>query len=150
MAELPQIRVCVVDSDFVDPSVEDYLGLPRRQGICEVLSGELSIDQAIRSTSIDRFDLIGAGMPPSNPAVNVDRVRSFLNSLKRRYDYVFLDAQPVLSANHPSVLGSIVDGILLVVRMGKTPKPLVEEASALLENLGGNLLGTCATAVDDG
>ena len=55
----------------------------------------------------------------------------------------------VLTANHPSVMGSISDGILLVVRMGKTPKQLVEEANALLENLGGNVLGTCAVAVDE-
>ena len=64
--------------------------------------------------------------------------------------YRLLDAPSVLTANHPSVMGSIADGILVVVRMGKTPKQLVEEANSMLENLGGNLLGTCAIAADDG
>ena len=39
----------------------------------------------------------------------------------------------------------MTDGILLVVKMGSTSKPLVDEAFAMLENLGGNVLGTCLT-----
>lgn len=149
MAELPHVRVLVIDVSMLNPSVEDYLGLPRRQGFAELLEGELSIDEAVRSTSVERFDVVGLGNPPQNPAINVDRVRAVLNALKRRYDYVLLDAPSVLTANHPSVMGSISDGILLIVRMGKTPKQLVEEANALLENLGGNVLGTVAVAVDE-
>lgn len=149
MAELPHLRVLVVDVSMLNPSVEDYLGLPRRQGFAELLTGELTIDQAVRATSVPRFDVIGLGNPPANPAINVDRVRAVLNAVKRRYDYVLLDAPSVLTANHPSVMGSISDGILVVVRMGKTAKQQVEEANAMLENLGGNLLGTVAIAVDD-
>ena len=73
---------------------------------------------------------------------------ALLNALKRRYDYVLLDGPAVLTTNHPSLIGSIVDGILLVVRIGTTPKGMVEEAYQMLEGLGGNVLGTCATAID--
>jgi receptor protein-tyrosine kinase len=150
MTELPHLRVCVVDGNRFHPSVEEYLGLPRRQGLGELLAGNLSIEAAIRHTSVERLDLVGAGAQTTDPVLNVDRVRSFLNALKRRYDYVLLDAPPVLRANHPSLLASIADGILLVVRLGMTPKYLVEEAYTMLENLGGNVLGTCATAVEEG
>ena len=121
--------------------------LPRRQGFSELLAGRLPVDQAIRRTSAERLDIVGPGERPSNPAeiLNVDRIRAVLNSMKRRYDYVLIDVPPVLTMNHPSVLGSIVDGVILVVRLGKTPKPLVEEAFSMLENLGGNVLGTCVT-----
>ena len=61
---------------------------------------------------------------------------------------MLLDGPAVLSTNHPSLIGSVVDGILLVVRIGVTPKGLVEEAYQMLEGLGGNVLGTCATAAD--
>ena len=147
LAELPQTRVLVVDADLVHPGIEAMLGLPRRQGFAELLMGRLVMDQAIRTTSVERFDVMGPGSAPRNVAeiLNVDRIRAVLNALKRRYDYVLIDVPPVLTMNHPSVLGSIVDGILLVVRLGKTPKPLVEEAFSMLENLGGNVLGTCVT-----
>ena len=147
IAELPQMRVLVVDADYDDPAVERYLGLPRRQGLSELLTGRLPMDQAIRRTSAERLDIVAPGERPNNPAeiLNVDRIRAVLNAMKRRYDYVLIDVPPVLTMNHPSVLGSIADGVLLVVRLGKTPKPLVEEAFTMLENLGGNVLGTCVT-----
>ncbi len=147
IAELPQMRVLVVDADYDDPAVERYLGLPRRQGFSELLIGRLPMDQAIRRTSAERLDIVAPGERPGNPAeiLNVDRIRAVLNAMKRRYDYVLIDVPPVLTMNHPSVLGSIADGVLLVVRLGRTPKPLVEEAFTMLENLGGNVLGTCVT-----
>jgi tyrosine-protein kinase Etk/Wzc len=145
MVELPQLRLLVIDSDLKQPAVEDYLGWPRRQGVSELLSGRISLDQAIRSTSVDRLDILGAGEPTPNPSIHLERLETVLNTLKRRYDYVLLDGPAVLRASHPGLLGSISDGILLVVRLGVTPKQQVEEAFTLLENLGGNVLGTCAT-----
>ncbi len=149
LAELPQVRVLIVDADTMNPSVENYLELPRRLGFQELLNGSLTMEEAIRQTSIERFDVMGAGGMPRDRALNVDRVRAVLHALKRRYDYVIVDSPAVLSTNHPSVLGSLVDGILLVVRLGTTPKELVEEAYQMLENLGGNVLGTCATCVEE-
>ena len=58
-------------------------------------------------------------------------------------------APSVLRAAHPSLLATLADGILLVVRVGSTPKAMVEEAFQMLENLGGNVLGTCATSVQE-
>lgn len=148
LVEVPNLRLCLVDGDRLKPSIEHYLGQPRRLGLTELLQGEISIDQAVRQTSLERLDLIGAGTSSPNPALDLERLQALLNSLKRRYDYVILDGPAVLSTNHPSLIGSIVDGILLVVRIGVTPKALVEEAYRMLEGLGGNVLGTCATAVD--
>lgn len=148
MAELAGQRVCILDANRFNPSLESYLSMPRRQGMSELLASRLTMDEALRRTSVDRLDIIGAGDNEHNVVLNVDRVRSLLNTLKRRYDYVLIDSPAVLRANHPSLLASIADGILLVVRMGYTPKQLVEEAFAMLENLGGNLLGTCATTVE--
>jgi capsular exopolysaccharide synthesis family protein len=148
LVELPNLRVVVVDADRMNPSVEGYLGLPRRAGVSELLSGELTVDQAIRQTAIERLDVIGAGAVSRSSVIHLERVQALLNALKRRYDYVLIDGPAVLTANHPSLLGSIADGILLVVRLSSTPKFLVEEAFQMLENLGGNILGTCATAVE--
>jgi len=148
LVEVPNLRLCLVDSDRLNPSVEGYLGHPRRQGLTELLQGSITIDQAIRQTAIERFDFIGTGASSPNPALDLERLQALLNSLKRRYDYVLVDAPAVLSTNHPSLIGSVVDGILLVVRIGSTAKGLVEEAYQMLEGLGGNVLGTVATAVD--
>jgi capsular exopolysaccharide synthesis family protein len=148
LVEVPNLRLCLVDGDRLKPSLEDYLGHPRRLGLTELLRGEITIDQAIRATSLERLDLIGAGESSPNPTLDLERLQALLNALKRRYDYVLLDGPAVLSTNHPSLIGSVVDGILLVVRIGASPKGLVEEAYQMLEGLGGNILGTCATGAD--
>ena len=148
LAEVPNLRVCLVDGDRIAPAIENYLGHPRRLGLNELLAGQITIDQAIRQTAIERLDLIGAGASSPNPTLDLERFQALLNALKRRYDYVLLDGPAVLTTNHPSLIGSIVDGILLVVRIGSTPKGMVEEAHQMLEGLGGNVLGTCATAID--
>lgn len=149
LVELPNQRVCVVDADRQDPSVERYLGLSREPGMGEVLAGGLALDDAVRHTSHPRLDILGAGSDSFGQALNVDRMRALVNNLKRRYDYVLIDAPAVLASNQPSLLCSVADGILLVVRMGSTPKLQVEEAFSMLESLGGNVLGTCATGLEE-
>jgi capsular exopolysaccharide synthesis family protein len=148
LVELPGLRVVVIDGDRQNPAVEGYLGWSRRAGMAELLEGRITLDQAIRQTSVERLDVIGSGATTRVPVIDLERIQATLNALKRRYDYVLIDGPAVLSAHHPSLLGSIADGILLVVRIGSTPKALVEEAFQMLEGLGGNVLGTCATAVD--
>lgn len=147
LAELQHTRAIVIDADVRDPSIERYLGLPRRQGLTELLTGVIPLQAAIRQTSIDGLDVIGAGEKPPNPmeVLNLDRIKSVLHTLKRDYDYVLLDSPPALQLNDASMLGSIADGIILIVRLGETPRHLVEQAQSVLENLGGNILGVCLT-----
>jgi len=147
LVESPRVRVLVIDADVRDPSVELYLGLPRRQGITEMLRGEIPLKAAVRQTSIKNLDILAAGERPSNPTeiMNLDRIKSVLHTLKREYDYFLIDTPPALTLNDPSMLGAISDGIILVVRLGETPRYMVEQAQQILETLGGNILGLCLT-----
>ena len=147
MAEMPGVEVLVVDADLHSPAVEGYLGLPRRQGLAEVLSGTLAVDQAVRQTSVPGFSVMGAGRLPANPSelLGSDRMRSLLNRLRQRYSYVLIDTPAAASISDASLLGAMADGILLVVRLGQTPRHYVEETHNQLEGLGGNVLGMCLT-----
>ena len=124
--------------------LEDYLSLPRRQGLTEVLSGVLSVDQAVRATSIPGVSVMGAGRLPSNSSelLGSDRMRALLNRLRQRFSYVILDTPEAAQISDASLLGAIADGILLVIRMGETQRHLVEQTHNKLEALGGNVLGT--------
>jgi capsular exopolysaccharide synthesis family protein len=151
LVEIPRMRVLVIDGHVRNPSLEGYLGLPRRQGLTDVLYGSLSLEQAVRPTSVERLDVLGAGTRPDDPRMGlfVERTQSILNSLKRRYDYILIDAAPAILVAEPSMMGTIADGILLVVRLNETPKHLVEETYQMLETLGGNVLGLMATGASE-
>lgn len=147
MAELPGTEVLVVDADLHHPALEKYLGLPRRQGLSEVLSGTLALDQALRQTSVAGVSIMGAGRLPANPSelLGSDRMRSLLNRLRQRFSYVLMDTPAAMTISDASLLGAMADGILLVVRLGSTPRHFVEETHNTLEGLGGNVLGLCLT-----
>lgn len=150
LTELPRVRVLVVDADLHQPSIEDYLGLPHRQGLSELLRGALPLDQAVRPTSHANLSVIGPGTLPekSSELLGSERVRTLLHQWKQHFDYVLIDTPPALAINDATMLGALSDGILLVVRLNSTPRHMVEQAYNLLENLGGNVLGTVLTGAD--
>lgn len=143
--ERPHSRVVAIDADMRRPQVEDYLGLPRRQGFAEVLAGKLQVDRAIRRTSDPGLDVMGAGEAPPNPTklIRIDRLKTLWQNLKQRYDYVLIDAPPAYLLTEPHLIGASADGIVMCVRLASTPRHLVEETSNQLETMGGNLLGVC-------
>jgi capsular exopolysaccharide synthesis family protein len=147
LAELPSSQVLVIDANMHHPATESYLGLPRRQGLSELLSGRLPLDQAVRATYVQGVSILGAGARPKTPSelLASDRMQMLLRQLKQRYSYVLIDTPEASTISDASLLGAIADGIVLVVRLGETPKHYVEQTHISLENLGGNVLGTCLT-----
>jgi capsular exopolysaccharide synthesis family protein len=147
LAEMPGTHVCVIDADMHGASIEGYLGLPRRQGLSELLSGRLPPDQAIRSTYVQGVSVLGAGAEPRNPSelLASERMKELLRALKRRYSYVLIDTPEASTTSDASLLGAIADGIVLVVKLASTPRHYVEQTFTTLEALGGNVLGTCLT-----
>jgi capsular exopolysaccharide synthesis family protein len=147
LAEMPGTQVLLIDANMHSPALEDYLGLPRRQGLSELMSGRLSMDHAIRATSAAGVSVLGAGALPKNPSelLASERMKTLLHTLKRRYSYVVLDTPEATTTSDASLLGAVADGIILVVRLVTTPRQYVEQTYNMLESLGGNVLGTCLT-----
>lgn len=147
MAEIQGARILILDADLHHPAIERYLGLPRRQGLVEVVRGTCPIDRAVRATSVPNVSLLGPGELPHNPSelLGTDRVRTVMGQLKQRFNYILIDTPEASSISDASLLGSLADGIVLVVRLGVTPRAQVEQTYNTLEAMGGNVLGTCLT-----
>jgi len=77
-----------------------------------------------------QLTVITAGTSPANPAelLGSTAMRRMLDQLRTRFDRVILDTPPVLPLADVAVLAPMVDGALLVVRAGVTPKPAIENA----------------------
>ncbi len=147
LSEVPGTRVLLVDADMHHPRLESYLGLPRRQGLVEVIRGTCPVDRAIRATSVEGVSVLGPGELPRNPSelLGSDRVKVVLGAFKQRFKYILIDTPEAAKVSDASMLGALADGIVLVVRLGSTPRNLVEETYNRLEALGGNVLGTLLT-----
>jgi len=148
---LPGIQVLVVDADLHQPSIEESLGLPLRKGLADLLAGGVSLDNAVRATSVPGVSILGAGTLPKNPSqlLGSDRMRTVLDKLRQNYSYVLIDTPAAAGVSDASLLGAMADGILMVVRLGSTPRQFVQQTINVLESLGGNVLGTCLTGAEE-
>ena len=130
MAQELQRRVVIVEADLRKPSLRHLFGLPPGPGLAEYLAGAEELKDVMRFLPDHNLTVLDAGMSPSNPAelLGSTAMRRLLDHLRTRFDRVILDTPPVLPLADVAVLAPLVDGALMVVRAGVTPKPAIENA----------------------
>jgi capsular exopolysaccharide synthesis family protein len=130
MAQELQRRVVIIEADLRKPSLQHLFGLPAGPGLAEYLSGAAELRDIMKFLPDHNLTVIPGGSAPTNPAelLGSTAMRRMLDQLRTRFDRVILDTPPVLPLADVAVLAPMVDGALLVVRAGVTPKPAIENA----------------------
>jgi protein-tyrosine kinase len=130
MAQEVHRHVVIVEADLRKPSLQQLFGLPAGPGLAEFLTGAADLNAVLKFLPDYQLTVIPAGMTPGNPAelLGSTAMRRLLDQLRTRFDRVILDTPPVLPLADVAVLAPMVDGALLVVRAGVTPKPAIENA----------------------
>jgi len=143
-------RVLVIDADLRQPSCLRALRVESDRGLADYLANLSPLDQVIQPTSIPNLSVLGAGSLPPSPTelLGSKKMSETLAYLKQRYDYVFIDAPPVIPVSDAVVLSMIVDGLIFVVRGQMTPKPIVKDALAQLGNRQSKILGLVLNRVN--
>lgn len=140
--------VLLVDCDLRRPGQHRTFNLKNRQGLTNVLIRAQLWNQAVQTTDIPGLSLIPSGPIPPNPSelLGSEPMQEFLESAASEYDAVVLDAPPVVAVSDALVLAPLVDGIILVIRAGKTRVDQIMEAKKLLENANGRIVGVVINA----
>lgn len=148
-AELEWQEVVLVDADLRRPSCERYLNLNRGVGFSDVLAGHASVDEALRPAGYRQLQLLGAGSPVGNPSevLGVSRIDGLFQRLKERFQYIVIDTPPVLPSTDAGVLSARADGTLLVVRLEQSLKGQTRDAIRVVQDMGGNVLGSFVTGL---
>jgi protein-tyrosine kinase len=132
-----QSHALLVDCDLRNPSLSRLFGLQEKKGLSNYLMGDAEIPDLLIKTSVDRLSILPGGGLQDNPVelIGSNKMKSLVKDLKSRYDdrYIIIDSSPILATTEPSVLNEIVDGILLVIRSGETPRESVQQAMKVLE-----------------
>ncbi|MBN1841116.1 MAG: polysaccharide biosynthesis tyrosine autokinase [Deltaproteobacteria bacterium] len=130
-------HVMLVDCDLRRPSVHQWFGMNTQPGIREYLEQGTSLAPYLLKTPERKLTLLAGGKPPPNPSelLSSEKMRLLVEELKGRYEnrYIILDAPPAQFTAETSFLASMVDGVLLVVRFGKTSGNLLSKA---IDNIG--------------
>lgn len=142
-------RVCLVDADLRRPRVADYLGgdLQSEVGLSTVLSGAAGVDDIVQESGRAGLTVVTSGPQPPNPAelLGSRRFRDVLTDLDARYDYVIVDASPVIPVTDAALVSSAVDGLILAVSHGDTTVDQLTRTTSNLTQVGAHVLGTVFT-----
>ncbi len=128
-------KVILVDCDLRVPGIHKIFDLQNNVGgLSDYLLGKITLNKSIKHTIHDNLHVITAGPVTKKPALLLEssRMKSLIPKLTEDYEFVLLDTPAVLAVSDSHVLAPIVDGLLLVTRLGVTRK---EKLAAAIEQL---------------
>lgn len=118
--------VLLMDCDLRLPSLHTRFGFASLPGLSEYLRDERSLGSIMCKTAIDKLSLLPAGEPPANPSelISSDQMRRLIHEVKGRYQdrYIIIDSPPPYLTAEANALARQVDGIVIVVKPGKTKR----------------------------
>jgi capsular exopolysaccharide synthesis family protein len=136
-------KTLLIDFDLRRPTIHRLFNLPREKGLTEILSEGLSSRSAIKTTSIEKLDIITAGKAIPNPSdlINGPMIHKIVEEMKFYYELILIDSSPVVPVSDPILVMEEVDGVILVVKAGATPKGIISRACDLLSPQRNKILG---------
>uniref|UniRef100_A0A7V6A3E1 Exopolysaccharide biosynthesis protein n=1 Tax=Desulfobacca acetoxidans TaxID=60893 RepID=A0A7V6A3E1_9BACT len=143
--------VLLVDADMRSPSVHNYFGFPQGKGLVDYLAGEATLpDLLVHPEGFDKLVILPGGRPVmgASELIGSPMMGNLVRELKHFYPdrYVLFDLPPVLSYADPLAFAPFVDGIILVVQMGKTSRDDIEKCVQVFKNFP--VLGTVLNKID--
>lgn len=144
-------RVLLVDCDLRRSRLHRVFGLSNSDGngVTDALLDE-TIENYAQPTEVPNLFVVAAGPTPPNPAelLQSERFRNLLKRMTARFDLVILDSPPIVPVTDATILSTMVDGTVFVVRAFKTGKDLAKHAGSLLSEVGSRLAGIVLNAVN--
>jgi len=130
--------VLLMDCDLRAPTIHTFFGYGgNEQGLSDYLANTIPLASVLKKASVNKLTVLTAGQIPSNPSelLSSEQMRRLLHEVKLRYDdrYIIIDAPPPYITSETHAIARFVDGIILVIRQGKTR---IKEVADILDIYG--------------
>lgn len=135
--------VCLVEADLRRPRLLEYFGMEGAVGLTDLLIGRADLVDVLQPYGRNQLALLGAGQLPPNPSelLGSPAMKQALQDLTEKFDYVLLDAPPMLPVTDAAVLSTISDGAVVVVGSGLVTRDQFASAMDGLEQVQSHILG---------
>ncbi|MDP2863375.1 MAG: AAA family ATPase, partial [Desulfobacterales bacterium] len=153
-------KVLLVDGDFRRPVISKIFGIPSVPGltdvilgnyewrsvvrsITDIIMGKMTMEEIMVTPGLDNLYIMTCGTIAPNPAelistrVNAD----FIKESHEEYDFVIIDAPPILAATDAAIWGTKVDGVIIVYKVGTVARGALKRAKAQVDNVKARLIG---------
>ncbi|HEQ98207.1 MAG TPA: polysaccharide biosynthesis tyrosine autokinase [candidate division Zixibacteria bacterium] len=142
-------KTLLIDADLRRPVIHKIFDIDQAKGLCDVIMKNVKLEDCVKKTEIENLDVITSGRIEGNPTELFDSpaIPGIFEAAKFYYELIIVDSAPVVPVTDPIILGTEVDGILLVIKAGATQKEVVSRAIDLINQSGARLLGVALNNV---
>ena len=151
LAENGDARVLLIDADLRRGKLGEYLGFGgKRAGLSNFLAGDITPKEVMYRNSRENLIVIPRGGLLKNPSelISSSKFQILIQELRKHFDYVLIDSPPIMSVADAGILARVVDGVLMIIQIGRTPKNVIAHSNLLFKQSGVNMLGYILTNVE--
>jgi capsular exopolysaccharide synthesis family protein len=144
-------KVLLIDTDLRRPVQHHIFGEKREPGFSDLfINDKPDYDRIIKKTSKPNLSLITAGIFTPNPAelLGSYKMEKLLAYFCSNYDIVFFDTPPIVAVTDSTLLGTKMDGLLMVIKSHHTDREIALWAVNSLRKVGVKLLGSVFNDID--
>ena len=136
-------KILLIDGDLRKGFINKSLGVNREHGLSDLISGTITLEQAVRHIAAASIDFIPTGSIPPNPSELLlhERFGQLLLTLSKQYDHIIIDSPPILAVTDASIIGRMASATLMVVKAGQHPMRELEQSTKRLAQAGVHMKG---------
>lgn len=139
--------VALIDGDLRLPRVADYMGIEGGVGLTDVLIGRADLVDVLQKWGRAKLYVLPSGKIPPNPSelLGSTAMKQLLSALADQFDYVLIDAPPLLLVTDAAVISKQTGGVIVAAASGRTKRSELTAAVRTLESIGSNIAGIVVT-----
>lgn len=138
------LKTLLIDADLRNPSIKNYFYFPRGRGLSSLMKQKNSFEDIVYQTDEKNLFILPPGFVVPNPAdmLGSSNMEALIEKLRQSFDKIIIDTPPILVATDSVVVSAFADGIIIVVRSGKTNKQSANKALRLMNQSSTPIIGT--------
>jgi capsular exopolysaccharide synthesis family protein len=136
LAELQHLRVLVLDCDFRRGSLARLFNRPEAPGLADLLRGDASLNDVVQPVASPNLFFVPAGRTNGHRAAELlasEAMASVTHAVQDQYHYALIDTPPATTVTDVGIIGQLCHCAIMVIRMNRTPDPVVRRAVRLLQ-----------------
>ncbi len=137
------------DADFNGRHLLNRASIGARKAVQQIEALDAALTAAIHKTCIEHLDVLTCGVLPANPSeiLGGDAMKDLLSLVKEKYEFIIIDAPPVIAVTDAAVVAPQGDGVLLVIESGRNDREILLKAKKLLDHVGAQIIGAALNNV---
>lgn len=144
-------KVLIIDGDLRNPTIHKTFGLSNIYGLTDILLEKLNFMECVQPSGITDLHILACGDIPPNPSEMLasNKMKTFLEIIRERYDYIFIDAPPIGVVTDAGIISGYSDGVIFVVESNGADIEQIKMAKERLLNINAKILGVVLNKFDN-